>query len=262
MKTCICCALLLAASGCSVDIGSESPERIGEAAQTLVSTNVSATFQLNETITNIKTGDMPKGWYKPLYSKSPITVTWTASASDCAIVTGSSLSSLDAGTGTFTAVQNNGGSDIGYWWSANHDLSALPRNHWHNHIACDGTPTVVGCPAPRVVNYTLSVGGACLTAGGTCSASGSVSLDAIQDADDFELNCASDCEESLGECISGCQKSCANGDSECSRCCECQCKYDLYVNKACEAPQNSCYGDETDVRACLQEESLFTLQHR
>lgn len=249
MKKILSLALVVAWGGCMVDAGGESDDLVGEAAQAVVSNNVSATFSLSGTTMTVKTGDMPKGWYTPQFSKSPISVSWSTAATDCNAAAGGSFGSGD--TGSFTAITNPNGNAIGYSWSASQDLGGL-ENHWHNYVACDGSVTVVGCDGARTVNYTLSVGGACTSGGGTCTASGSVSLGAIQDADVVETNCATGCDASLGACVSACQANCSNGDSSCSSCCECNCKEQLHeANSACQAPQSSCYVDKPNRPACL-----------
>ena len=248
MKKILSVALCAILGGCTVNSDGNSTEQVGEAAQA-VSSSVSATFTLNadKTVT-VKTGDMPKGWYTQAgtanYSKSPITVSWNADVTGCN-ATPASGSYGSGSKGTFTLL-----SPPGYTWSAtSNDLVGL-ENHWHKYIHCDGSTTVVGCPDARTIDYTLSVGGACLSGGGTCTASGSVSLPAIHDMDviEPESNCATDCESVLGACISGCEGDGANGDSNCSRCCECRCKA---MHRECGAPQWNCYEQKHDGSVCL-----------
>lgn len=247
MKKVFAFMFLSVVGGCMTEMNGDPNERIGETEQAAISNTVTATFLLDGATTNIRTGDMPKGWFTPKFMKSPISVAWSANATACHAAASGSFGSDT--TGAFLTIMNPGGSLFGYSWLASHDVTGL-ENHWRLQVACDGTTTVIGCPKARAVNYTLSVGGACLTAGSTCTVDGSVSLPAIRDVDLVEINCPDLCDLSLGDCVSDCQQRC--GDPYCSSCCECNCKDDLHrANDACEAPQSDCYNDKPTAPACL-----------
>lgn len=248
MKKIFALAFFVGLGGCMVDTDRDDTELVGEAAQAVVSNTVSATFTLSGSTVSINTSDMPKGWFTPQFSKSPITVSWSADATAC---NASASGSYGSGSGTFNPVVNNGGQVNGYSWSASQSLAGL-ENHWHNYVACDGSVSVVGCDGARTVNYSLTVGGSCGSDPSKCTATGSVSLAAVQDADVVETNCAVGCDLSLGACVSACQANCANGDSSCSSCCECNCKEEQHAaNSACPAPQGACYVNKPNRPACL-----------
>jgi hypothetical protein len=250
MKIFLAFTFLIALGGCAAEIDGNPVEQTREAELAVISNNVSATFTLDGLATTIRTGDMPKGWFTPKFDKSPITVAWSAEATACLDLTDGTFGSIT--TGTFVTIANPGGNLFGYSWLANHDLTGL-QNHWRLHVLCDGTTSVVGCAEPRIINYTLSVGGVCLRAGGTCTTNGSVSLPAVRDADLVETDCPVTCESLLGPCVSNCQANCANGDSSCSSCCECYCKNELHrTNEACEPAQPSCFMAKPNAPACLE----------
>jgi hypothetical protein len=171
-------------------------------------------------------------------------VTWASAASNCLPALTGSASTAD---GAFTALTNPQGKPVGYYWSFSTDLSAA-QNHWNNHIACDGSVSIDGCPEARTVNVTLSVGGACLAAGGTCADSETASLGSVQDPDVVDTNC----ECNIGACVSACQAGCSPHDPACSQCCECDCKQAGYDagNEIC-APQPLCYTGTKGHAACL-----------
>jgi len=73
-------AICVGLGGCMVDPDRDGTEMVGIADQAVVSNIVSATFTMSGSTVTVKTGDMPKGWFNPLFSKSPITVTWSSDA--------------------------------------------------------------------------------------------------------------------------------------------------------------------------------------
>ena len=217
----------------------DAGEQLGEAAQALVSENVSVTCLLNGPCTTITTNELPKDSLAPEYSKSPIVVEWRAPATPCHLEAGGTLHSADEGK---SYVPNSESKQPGYMWSVDSDLAGL-ENHWHNEIGCDGLTTMVGCPKGRTIYYSLSVYGACLTASGTCTATGSVLLPAIEDDPVTVTNCPGACGELFGDCMKECSDSCGSGNPDCHSCCECNCKHKINVedeNSACPAPQSSC----------------------
>lgn len=250
MKIYFALACLVALGGCLTETDQGPVELTNEAEQALISNNVSATFTLDGMATTIRTGDMPKGWFTPKFVKSPISVAWSAEITKCLEPANGAFGSDT--TGTFLTVTNPGGNVIGYSWWTTHDLTGL-ENHWRLQIACDGTTSILGCAGPRIIHYKLSVSGACLTGGGTCTTNGSISLPAIQDADWVETDCPVLCDLSLGPCVSACQADCTTGNSSCSNCCECYCKNELHrTNEACEPAQPSCFMGTPNAPACLE----------
>lgn len=261
MKKFLGFAVAMIFAGCIGNGDSETTERLGETAQNVISANVGATFLLDSAhTTTITTSEMPWGWYGPASLKTHVNVTWSMPPTGCHPAATGSMTS--ANTGSWSPVLNKAGRIEGYAWSVEHDLSGF-ENHWHNEIACNGVTTAIGCADSRTVTYTLSVDGACLTAGGTCTTTGSVVLPAVKDANVMQTNCPMSCTASLGACISACQANCGcddingndNGndnDSNCHRCCECNCKDELHDdNPACPAPQWSCYVPKHHHPACL-----------
>jgi hypothetical protein len=247
---------LLVLGGCVADTDRGSTERTGEAAQAVSSIYVGASFNLIDFTTHITTTVMPKGWYtgklnQPDWTKSPVTVYWSTPDTNCVKAESNSFSSLDPGGGTFT-VDPDANSKGGYSWYGTHDLNSL-AHHWYNSIGCDGSTTIVGCQKGRTIYYELSVGGSCLTAGGTCTAYGSVYLPAVQDPDVTATDCPVVCDQPLGPCVLACQTKCGNGNSDCSNCCECWCKHDLYGDDdpVC-GPQPNCYDDNGNHGACME----------
>lgn len=237
--------VLLALSGCGdpEDLGSRNAAVVSAPSET-----VTLTATLSGTTLTVQSGVMPRGWWTQgggfNAAKSPITLTLHADATGCSAAFDRTLSTAD---GTFTAITNPAGNPMAYQWSATADLAGL-ADHWHNEVQCDGSVLVRGCQAPRTVTVTLTVGGACLTAGGTCTATQNVSVASIQDADQTATNC----ECNIGPCVSACQAACANGDSACSQCCECRCKDEgLRAGNAACQPQPLCYTGSRGHAVCL-----------
>ncbi|MBK9263158.1 MAG: hypothetical protein IPM54_25560 [Polyangiaceae bacterium] len=241
---------LLALGGCVVDTAREPEERIGEAAQA-VSSTVTASCSIANKVMHIETGAVPQGWGKPTTDKSPFELRWYASVTNC-IPTAATDSIISTETGEFTTVQKPNG----YYWTADYDFTQLDyivEHHWHNKIMCDGSTVVVGCDEARTISYTLSVGGACLqTQGATCTYYGTVDLPAVQDADEYETNCAVDCEAGIGQCVSACQH-CDSTVSDCvpKACCVCSCKEQTYGHGHVCGPQPMCYTGTPGHQACF-----------
>jgi len=238
-------AMTLALIGCgdAEDLGSRSAAVVSAPSET-----VTLTATLTGTTLTVQSGVMPRGWWTTRggfdATKSPITLTLHADATGCSAAFDQTITTTG---GTFTTITNPARHPMAYQWSASADLAGV-ADHWFNEIQCDGATIVRGCQAPRTVTVTLSVGGACLTAGGTCTATQSVSVASVQDPDQTVANC--DCP--IGACVSACQRACANGDSSCAQCCECRCKDEglRAGNTACR-PQRLCYTGNRGHVACL-----------
>lgn len=242
--------LFAALGGCGADAGASAIETSAETKQALISTVVSASFTLNDSMTSIQTGEMPASWFASEVDMTQIYVSWHIPASSCRFAMSGSITSNDVGS--LNAVLDSDGVIIGYSWSAQHDLTTL-ENHWHNHLDCTLGSMVSGCSDPRPVTYALIVGGACLTSNTpSCLANGGVSLPAVQDSDMADANCTAMCDAAIGACVSACQTRCTRADITCHRCCECACKDEIHSDSpACSAAQLNCYLDRGNIPACL-----------
>ncbi|MFO0608040.1 MAG: hypothetical protein U0324_33055 [Polyangiales bacterium] len=230
-----------------------APDDPANAGASAVSEDVSITAMLTGTVLSVRTSDMPKGWFTrgpgpdvfdP--TKSPITLTLTAPATACSPSFSVTLRTAD---GTLNALLNPAGRPNGYYWTVSYDLGAL-ADHWHNHVACDGSVTVEGCPDARTVTATLNVGGACSPAAHVCTATATAEVPSVQDADVVDTACSTSCE--IGACVSACARTCGPRNAGCHQCCECRCKAEGLAagNVACR-PQDLCYTGSPGHLACL-----------